>query len=212
MNQPTFTPVKLRGHLGGKFGSMTRRLDVRSPREAIEALCCTVPGFRDALRATRVKILVRNEPITLEEFSQPSGRGEIRIVPVPRGSKDVGVQMLEGAALIAFSVFVPGPWSPTMMSIGVALELGGVAQLLNGAPSAPAATNSYLFSNAQNTIAQGIPVPVFYGQMTIVPPLISEGIDTEAFVTTLFNLNYDGLGTWTGNGDDIPWGASLACK
>jgi predicted phage tail protein len=202
-----------------------RQLAVETPGETIRALCAVVPGFEDYLRATKYhfKILIKKSPITIEEeFIMPCGK-EISIVPVVRGSKSDGLEFLAGVALIAIATgFGPAGWAVAsgeaplfgatvaamIGGIGVALALGGIVQMLSPAPTTT--QPSYDFSSLQNTSAQGIPIPVLYGQYRITAPLISEEIDTEMFSTNAFNNGYDGAGTWTGNGSTTPWGASIA--
>ena len=219
----SLTPVLLRGHLGARFGSEKRYIDVASPAEAIRALCSTVPGFRQYVRESKTpyKIVIRrSETIQADQLHAPSGRNEIRIVPVVRGSGGDGLgQLVVGAALIALAATNPagmlmiGSWNAAGVvgAIGLSMALGGVSKLLFGAPDQTATTtgSSFLFSGAQNTTPQGSPIPVLYGRLTVPPPLISEGIDTEAFSTTLFSTLFDGSGVWSGNGDTAPWGASL---
>ena len=232
------TPVRLRGSLGAKFGSYVRHLDVDSPGEAIQALCATVPGFEQSVRNTKTpfKVLLRETPLDSVELHRPTMGQELRIVPVTRGAKSDGVQFLEGALLIAaafcgmpeigfsltetmggyagFSAAGTAAFTSFVGYMGISMAIGGLSRMLVGSPSAPGSnnTNSYLFSSAQNTVAQGIAIPVLYGEFYCTPPLISEGIDTENFVTTLFNYGNDGLGTWSGNGDTTPWSASLAAQ
>lgn len=86
-------------------------------------------------------------------------------------------------------------------SIGTALILGGVAQLLTPTPQigdfGPASVGgsgsrntstqateldpqeSYSFSGIQNTSRQGLPVPVVYGETIVGSVVISAGIDTD---------------------------------
>ena len=214
------TPVRLRGHLGARFGGGMRRLNVSSPGEAVRLLCATVPGFEDYVRNSKggFKVVVRDAPITGDQINEPSGRREIRFVPVRAGADSGFKEVLMGAALIGLAFATGGTslaWtSPYLMGMGVSMALGGISKMLMSAPNASDANstpNSFLFNNASNTAAQNIPVPVLYGQMTIVPPLINETIDTEAFNSTIFGLTFDGLGNWSGNGDTTPWGASLKC-
>ena len=223
MSNHSLTPVKLRGHLAARFGA-NRYLDVASPTEAVRALCATVPGFEDYLRKSKggYKVLVRNVPVTAEHLHDPCGHQEIRIVPIIEGAggSDGFAQILEGAALIGLA-YVLAPytagtslaWVPGALGgLGASLALGGIARLMAGSPqSSPDSKSSFLFNNMSNTQAQGIPVPILYGQMTIVPPLIGNGIDTEAFSSTIFGVGFDGVGTWIGDGDATPWGASLQC-
>jgi len=226
-------PVKLRGHLGARFGTEAMMLDVSSPGEAVQALCATLPGFEDYVRSstTKFKILVRGEAIDLRnDLHVPSGHQEVRIVPVIKGAKSDGFRILEGALLVTAAFFVPeifafigvsgfsaaqmGAIALNVGMMGTMMALGGIAQALSTAPSSPSAgdTSSALFSNASNTVKQGTAVPVAYGEFYVTPPLISETIETTVFNKTLFNYGNDGIGTWTGNGDTTAWGASLVAK
>ncbi|HLP30682.1 MAG TPA: hypothetical protein VK150_04925 [Geothrix sp.] len=230
------TTVILRGHLGRQFGSR-RTLAVRSPSEAVQALCATVPGFERALLESGCgyKILVRGEAINpQEELALPTGQGEIRIVPVVAGAKNEFLQILTGAALLAlaftpmgigttaleyglngiFGMGAAGIASATSMVgyMGLAMALGGVSRLLTGAQDPTVNQSSQrtngVFTSAQNTVAQGVPVPCAYGEIYCTPPLISEAIDQEVITSKIFG-NFDGAGTWAGNGDTAPWGASI---
>lgn len=200
------TPVLLRGFLGKRFGTETRHLAVGSPAEAIQALCATVPGFEMAVRTskTRFKILLKNVPVKIDHLGFASGGQEIRIVPVVKGAKSDGVEFLEGVALIvaayfsfgASAVFGAGFGAAGGASaicsfvgyMGVAMAIGGISRMLVGSPSPQPgqSSNTMLFSGAQNTVAQGIPVPVLYGDFYVTPPLISEALDTESFSAVVF--------------------------
>ena len=225
MSDRSLTPVRLRGHLGARFGSMVRYLDVQSPAEAIQLLCGTVTGFEDYVRTSPggYKILLRDAPLEnpSEHLSDPTGRQEIRIVPVAHVAKDAMLQVLAGAALIGLAFTPMGAtviagnftMGSMMFGMGLSLALGGISQLLVGSPSAQKEVgSSFLFGNSENTIAQGNPVPLCYGRLKIVPPIISTGIDTEAFNNNLFSATYDGVGTWSGNGDTTVWGGSLKAQ
>lgn len=222
MSNKDLTPVKLRGVLAKKFGSGIRYLDVSSPQEAVAALCATVPGFEEH-RNLRVKILVKDAPVALDDVGQTTGRHEIRIVPVVHGAKDGTLEFVLGAVLVVVGAYLTvqsdgaaSPWAAPLMKLGAALMAGGIAQMLMTPPSQDTGSqskNSFLFNNAANTIGQGGAVPVLYGQMVIVPPLISMGLDTEAYTDVAQSypaMPYDGLGTWVGNGDTTAWGGSLA--
>jgi len=217
----TLTPVRLRGHLGAKFGAGVRHLNVTSPGEAIRLLCATVNGFEDYVRASKggYRIVLKdNTAIPGEHLCDPTGRQEIRIVPVNSGADSNFGEILLGAALIGLAFTGWGaaiPWiHGALIGMGSSMVLGGITKALMSTPNSSDANstpNSFLFNNVNNTVGQGIPVPVLYGQMTIVPPLINECVDTEAFSSYLFYVGMDGLGNWTGNGDTTPWGASLKC-
>ena len=98
--------------------------------------------------------------------------------------------------------FILGSAASTVIgSIGVALVLGGVSQLLSPTPQlgqiGPASQSigssrttttegtemdpqeSYSFSGIQNTSRQGTPVPVVYGETIVGSVVISAGIDVD---------------------------------
>ena len=214
------TPVRLRGWLGTRFGTGVRRLDIESPAEAIQALCVIVPGFEAAVRGskTRFKVLLEDVPVAAGHLVDKARGQEIRIVPVVKGAKSDGEQFLEGAAMIALAMVTMGgsavgdamfgelqaaglsnaAITASMNFVGymgASMAIGGISRMLVGAPSTPQqASNSMLFSGAQNTVAQGIAVPCCYGDFYITPPLISESLDTESFSQVVFGSNSGGNG------------------
>ncbi|EFC6021428.1 tail assembly protein [Escherichia coli] len=112
----------------------------------------------------------------------------IHIVPRLAGAKSGGVfQAVLGAALIATAIWMPGisiAFSDILFSMGAAMTLGGVAQML--APKASTATttstdngkqNTY-FSSLDNMVAQGNVLPVLYGEMRVGSRVISQEIST----------------------------------
>lgn len=196
--------IQLYGQLGKRYGR-THRMDVASPAEAIRALDANYPGFMEEILALgrkgygyRVAHGVRgtvgvNNP---EELCQPAG-GDIRITPVLKGSKKGGIgQILAAVALIVASFYVPGlagtfgmsgataaSVASSMMSAGIAMAIGGVIQLLSPQPKAAerggTEGTSYVFDGATNTMAQGHPVPVGYGEMIVGSAVISAGIEVD---------------------------------
>ena len=70
-------------------------------------------------------------------------------------------------------------------NIGVALVLGGVAQMLSPVPKppgpaeAPTQLESNSFSGIVNTSRQGIPVPIAYGRVFVGSAVISSGLDVD---------------------------------
>jgi predicted phage tail protein len=104
-------------------------------------------------------------------------------------------------ATTAATGFVLGAGAAAVIgSVGVALILGGVSQLLSPTPQigqiGPASQSlggrntttegtemdpqeSYSFSGIQNTSRQGTPVPVVYGETIVGSVVISAGIDVD---------------------------------
>lgn len=195
--------VRLYGHLGRQFGRI-HRLAVESAAEAIRALVATVDGFEAALCRHRPGWHLRVGAATLadaEQLRDPSSAGEvIRIIPAVAGAKSGLGQVLLGVALIAAAVLMPvgafGFGSAVLFgtttvasltgSIGVAMALGGVAQMLAPKPKHQAGSDaddaqkqSYVFSGPINTSQQGVGVPIVYGTMTIGSVVVSTGLDVR---------------------------------
>lgn len=189
--------VLLYGFLGRRFGKV-HRYDVRSPAEAVRALCATIKGFKQALvDGGHYRVVVGGrEAFNLPRIGDPvSERETIRIVPTVSGAGNGFGQVLIGAALIAASFYAPfattALWGTAtvgsvMGSIGVSLVLGGVSQMLFSPPQAqsggverPENKPSYAFDGAVNTAAQGNPVPVCYGRLIIGSQVISAGLTVE---------------------------------
>jgi predicted phage tail protein len=132
-------------------------------------------------------------------MDEPAG-GVIRIAAVPSGSKSGLLQTVIGVSLIAVSPLA-GPFSPFVADVGVAITLGGIVQLLS--PQAKLAEDSnngdtatsYVFSSAVNTTAQGNPVPLLYGRMTVGSAVISAGIEAEDYSSVSSNTGKEGLVT-----------------
>jgi predicted phage tail protein len=68
-----------------------------------------------------------------------------------------------------------------MVSTGVSLTMGGIAQLLAPTPEEVKEGDNYGFNGAANTVRQGVPVPICYGQLMIGGAVISSGITNENY-------------------------------
>ena len=76
-------------------------------------------------------------------------------------------------------------WGGMLIRAGVGLALGGVAQMLSKQPNLNAnvqgqkASKNTAFSNLDNTIAQGQPVPLAYGLVYCGSRVISQGVESR---------------------------------
>lgn len=195
MNSIPMRTIKLYGKLR-KFGK-EYKLAVSSPAEAVKALCVMVPGFEDFLKKSKEKGLVYavfngKENISQEQLNF-SGTKEIRIAPIPVGSKRGGLfQTIIGAALLAASFWFPplanSSFALLTASAGMSLVAGGVMQMLAPQPKGNKMkedsenTASYAFSGAVNTTAMGNPVPILAGERLIGGAVISASIYSEDMV------------------------------
>jgi predicted phage tail protein len=138
-----------------------------------------------------------------DQLCDPPSHNDIRIAPVVQGSKSGGgLQAVLGIALIAAASFFSGGlaagagatalygttatavWT-AVGAVGLSLAIGGVAQMVTGTQagidSSEAADNrpSYNFAGIKNTVTQGNPVPLCYGEMTVGSAMLSLGIVAE---------------------------------
>lgn len=195
--------IRLYGHLGDNFGRV-HRLDVRTPAEAIRALCANHKQFRQYVikhGKPGYKVLANRAARDADELHVPSSADTIRIVPVVAGAGGGFGKVLLGAALIGAS-FIPGLQAPLFPvtsgflagvsaasiagSIGFSLVLGGVSSMLfkppkvqNNATERPNNRPSFAFDGAINTTGQGNPVAICYGEMLCGSQVISTGLAVD---------------------------------
>ena len=100
--------VYLEGILGEKFGEEWN-LAVNSPAEAMQAIAAQRSGFKQFLiegeNIQGYDVLVGNEPVSAEEcmLTNPSMSQSYTFAPVIAGSKNAGIMMVLGVALIAMT-------------------------------------------------------------------------------------------------------------
>lgn len=188
--------IILLGELGKRYGRK-HLLDVKSPAEAVRALCANFKDFAAFVSASSdrnvgYRVLNKRDDVGEDELHNPASQ-RITIAPVIAGAGGSVGKILLGAALIAASFFVPGLAAVTLFgtttlatvafSVGVSLALGGVAQMLAPQPKFEGPQEeqqpSYVFNGAVNTSAQGQPVPVGYGRMIVGSAVISAGVSVE---------------------------------
>lgn len=179
------TTVLLYGQLR-QFGR-SFRLSVRSPAEAIKALCVQIPGFERFISNAKSRgiefAVFRGKNALGEKEVGFSGSGDIRIAPIITGSKRAGlIQTIIGAVLIAVS-FIPG--FQVLAAPGIALAAGGVIQMLSPqatglkTSAAPENTPGYAFGSAKNTTASGNPISLCAGRRRWGGAIISAAIYAE---------------------------------
>lgn len=232
---PDLKTIRLGGMLGRRFGRV-HRLAVDSPAEAIRALTANYPAFRHHLEESDKQgvgyrvIVGRDDLPSLDNLNMPSGRLEIRLVPVIRGGKSGLFEVFAGVALIAASIaagpigfgLVGAAVASMTFSVGVSLALGGVSQLLAPHPKTPASTQaSYLFSGPVNTLAAGMPVPICYGQLFVGGAVISGGVTVDQVPTyetgvtgltatvTLTSGTYELYASWQPAGDAVGYDVTI---
>lgn len=129
--------VKLYGELGEKYGKEWD-LAVESPAEAIRALCANNPGFRQFMstsedRGMGYKVLVAGAPLQEAgaELHNPTGRQDIKIVPVILGAKSGIGQVIVGALMVYVAVMTAGA-SAIALAEASAVSAGAAAGTISG--------------------------------------------------------------------------------
>lgn len=194
----TIKSIKLSGSLGRRFG-VFHKYAVDSFPEAIRALSATVEGFKDYMQSevgSRMKYAIFVDGVNVGEHEEKAWKcaREIRIIPVPTGSKSGGLfNVVLGAVIMATAFFTGGASLAAMGALassafmmGGAMVLGGVMQMispqqggsmmeLQSAENKP----SYAFGGAVNTTAAGYPIPLPYGERTVGGAIWSAGSYAE---------------------------------
>ncbi|HBC7187038.1 tail assembly protein [Morganella morganii] len=186
---PPLATFRLYGDLQ-RFG---RRFDlsVRTVAEGIHGILLQLPQLRQRIRDGWYQIRIAGSDVSPDEihrrFNEPLPRNAVvHIVPRIEGAKSGGVfQFIAGAAVLGLGWWNPGGWAigGALMSAGAAMMLGGVAQMLTPVAKQPDMSrgeeekgNTY-FSNLENTVAQGVAVPVAYGRIMCGSRVISQSIE-----------------------------------
>lgn len=187
--------IRLYGVLAQKFGREFE-MDVASPAEAVRALCAVVPGFRQHLvdhSEPGYVVKAGHEARGAEELHCPLGDTEvIRIAPAVAGSSAMG-RIVVGVILVVIAIYAPYLLPTALQTsagiaavamFGVSMVVGGVSELLMPRPKfetdeRPENKPSYAFSGPVNTIGQGNPVPIGYGELIIGSQLISAQMYSE---------------------------------
>nr|DAP27122.1 MAG TPA: tail assembly protein [Caudoviricetes sp.] len=183
--------VKLYGNLR-KFGNEFKLIDVTNSAEALNALYCQINGLRKAIQQHnffKVKLGKRyfTTPTLKEDVLAELVDGDIlHVIPVIGGSGGA-VQFVAGAvlAVVGFGTSWLGGAGVPVGMLGVALMAGGVAQMLTKVPPVDLPKRdetekkqSTAFSNLQNLVAQGRPVPLAYGRILVGSLIIGKGVET----------------------------------
>jgi predicted phage tail protein len=166
-------------HLHGAFrefhpGPIT--IFANTVAEAIESITRQLPGFAPRPKAGPHRLRVVGHE-SIERLYEPLTVDRLDIVPQLNGGKKGGfTQVLIGAALVAAS-FIPGlnaAVASFAFSLGGALLLGGLSQLLAPTPSSEEDTHRSRYLGApKNTVKIGQTIPILYGRAQVFGHVLS---------------------------------------
>lgn len=184
--------VRLHGALAKQFGKVWS-FDISTPREAVSAIECARPGFRQAiskLAETGFVFRVRTPAGDRDDATvdMPIRGGRLDIVPIVQASS-TGVRFVIGATLTYAGFQMGGPatpWGQFFISTGVSMMLGSVVEWLTPIQKKEenVRSGSWTISGADAPIEQGNPIPVIYGEvMTSGFPISGGSVAAQVAVT-----------------------------
>lgn len=200
--------VKVYGHLAEHCGQSVFEALVRVPADAIKFLLCNFPELRGLMRDGYYKVAVGKFDLQLadhpEQLHYPMAADDVvKIIPVVSGAGGRGIgAILAGAALIGIAIVSGGTGlslgaasqggvfgftgasalASAAGNIGIALTLGGIAQMITPVPEQPdigQGQGGFAFSGMENTSREGVPVPVVYGEMIVGSVVLSTKLIAE---------------------------------
>ena len=194
--------VKVYGALRELLGKTRFEFVADTPAQAMRALLVNFPQLEQwlidsekngvAYRVTVGKQKIHNDDVS-GMFLPWSEQDVFSITPVLTGAGRGGFgSILLGVGLIAASIFIPGAtpvlgttFGKISLSVGLfggSLLLGGIAQLISPVPKPPKEATkleSNSFSAIQQTVRQGVPVPIAYGRVFVGSAVVSAGLDVD---------------------------------
>ena len=188
------TQVKLLGELGKKFGSEWTS-NSKSMRDILKLIDCQVDGFKEYLQDCHEKNIgftIQNgeDFIDYDDLVLCPIKDTVIISAIPAGSGKGLKKILGSLGILAIMIFNPtavfvegvGSFSAAMeagffaslnntglflTSIGANLAIAGITEMMLPDAGDMTSDPSFLFNGADNTIEQGQPVPLLYGEMRI---------------------------------------------
>jgi predicted phage tail protein len=175
--------VRLVGDMAERFGHH-HQFVVNSAREVFDALGANFQDFRSYLvksedQGVAYKILLDETECGEEELKVAAAPKFMVIAPIVTGSGFVG-KIIAGVAILAIAAFVPfsigllGAGVISGASIGAALLLSGVSQLLAEGSKKDSRLQSTAIGTT-TTAREGETIPIAYGRVFLAGKLISAG-------------------------------------
>jgi predicted phage tail protein len=203
--------IKLYGYLAKRFPKQLKA-KARNARECIKAYEANYPGFKKAISKTRSYAIVRGrdlkhgKSIQENELDMNFGADTWHIIPKPIGyGSNKGIfTFIVGVVLIVASFYTGGAtlapglkamgvgagFSGFLGSMGLALALGGIAQMMSPSPqnfdyseNEGNKKQSYLLNNPNNLVEAGSTIPVAYGEVFIGSVNIGAGLSVKDIVS-----------------------------
>ena len=156
--------VTLYGELAQNYGR-DWSLAVNSPSEAMQALAANNPGFRQFVstsheRGVGYKVMVGKTYLEEDkEIYDPSGKQEIKIVPVVLGAKKGGL----GTVILGIGLMVAAPWLATTIASTGAIGGATLGASLHGTLAVGAGAGASALGATVGGMAAQLGVSLVYG-------------------------------------------------
>lgn len=171
------------------------KLDVLTAGEAIKALIVQMPRLRQEIQQGHYRVRIAGKDLHQEDLttgmqSLLSKNSVIHIIPHTAGAKNGGIMsVVVGVAMIVAAFWTGGlaitAWTAAEAALamsGAAMILSGTMMMLTKMPKMTMAgaenSKNTAFSNLDNTITQGQPIALCYGEMMIGSQVLSQGLST----------------------------------
>ncbi|MDC9582356.1 tail assembly protein [Xenorhabdus sp. PR6a] len=198
VKEPNLVTFEFGGVLGKKFGKK-HRVKCITVRQGISIINCNRQGLlawmkqnatkyqKYHIRVTRANGTIRDMSETEYQMENHGDMVHVFITPIYRGAGAKAmsiVQIVVGVALMISSIWL----GPTAFISGLSMLAGGVIGLLSKQPKpytggADNRKNSTYFDGPENTVEQGAPVPLIYGEEILVgSQLISLKLSVEQLI------------------------------
>lgn len=184
------------------YGNLQRhgrkfKLDVLTAGEALKALMIQIPGLRQEIQHNHYRVRIAGKDIDTEQLHNGMQdllpkNAIIHVIPQLAGAKRNGlVSVVIGAAMIIAAFYTGGSsmaaWGTTssaLFSAGLAMTMSGAVAMLTKIPKTELgksgeSNKSTSFSNLDNALSQGRPIPLCYGEVMIGSQALSQGLSTQ---------------------------------
>lgn len=202
--------IRLHGPLAASHGKVWH-LDVENVQEAVQAIEANMRGFRQkivdlAKKGMVFRVRSKTHDYDNEDVHTSLGNvSRIDIIPIVLGAS-AGVRFVIGAVLVVAGLLITGgtygaaaPFGSALISLGVSMMVGSIAEWLTPKAKGPddqsKGLQSWTISGPTNTVDQGLPVPVIYGEVLTGGYAISGGISVSQLAngTTSQSVTINGI-------------------
>lgn len=172
--------IYLKGRMGKLFGEVWR-LNAATVKEAMNGIDVQREGklkqylIECTEKGIEFSVQRGEDYLDYDNLQMNLGEDDIIITPLPQGAGKTSarIKAIVGVALMIVGFLMPGDAGTKakviklgVMLLGSILATQGITELMT--PKSPSKSrDGYLFNGPENTIKQGIPVPLCYGELII---------------------------------------------